>query len=136
MTNKIACEELALFMSRHKELNFDMGRASIPKSCGTPGCIGGFAGALWPEIVDPEMSDNWNPAWHDSLLAEKLSITFHQVQKLCYPADQLMTWDDWGVSRAPSYVCYGMVTRKGAIATLRRLAKTGEVKWLQSEQEE
>lgn len=101
---------LADFIESHTELGFDMAKPTVPHSCGTNGCIGGFSAALWPEIVKPH--DGPVPSWNDDKLAEKLGISREDHDELCYGCGPLL---------------YEEITRPVAVAALRRLAETGVI---------
>lgn len=97
---------------------FDMAKIHNPASCGSAGCIGGHAAALWPDVASNYSS------WDESKLADKLGIDDDTEEALCYLAPGSM----WGSD--PNYVVpYDDVTREDAVAVLRNLAKTGKVDW-------
>lgn len=119
---------LATFIESHPELPFDMGKPS-PVTCGSAGCIGGFAAALWPEIVGLIKFQ----CWDDALLASALGIPQDDVSLLCFPADNC-NFADEDCEEGVRTMEYEQITRRGAISTLRRLASTGEVVWKEEEQ--
>ena len=90
---------------------FNMSDPVANPECGSAGCIGGHAAVLWPEVRDFEDSQGFS--WDDEYLGEKLGLSQHQTDHLCYPKC-FRTQD---------------VTRKMAVTVLRNLARTGEVKW-------
>jgi hypothetical protein len=120
---------LAAFMETHPELPFDMALSNNPQ-CGTAGCIGGFAAALWPEV----QADS-GTRFDRGKVSEKLGLSEQAGDTLLYPGEGTYInprpqFDDLTLMQ----INYDDITRKGAIATLRRLALTGEVTWLYGEQ--
>lgn len=77
-------------------------------SCGSAACIGGTAAAVWPSV-------RIGAEWDEPLLQKKLGITYDQHSQLCFLRDVPLS--------------YYQVTRRMAVEVLRRLARTGKVKW-------
>ena len=102
-----AINELANFIEQHKELRFDMESCSVA-TCGTAGCIAGFAVALWPEL-------NCHGGWRHDEVSEKLGLNCSHADELFYP------------------LSLDYITRKGAVRTLRRLARTGDITFYESQ---
>lgn len=125
MHNVTAINELADFIEASL-YEFDMAEAKIPR-CGIAGCIGGFAGLLWSEVIDVE-SNTVFPVFDDGALRAKLGFSHQECRDLCFPLEG--GWADF----SDLIMKYEGFTRKGAVATLRRLAQTGEVVWLKTEQ--
>lgn len=98
-----AAAELANFIES-SPLEFSIEKPCNP-TCGSAGCIGGFAAVLWPEV-------SAGSSWNSTALAEKLGISRREEHTLCF--------------------CYPDAVRVGrsdAIAVLRYLAETGEIDW-------
>jgi len=83
--------------------------------CGSAGCIGGHATSEWPNVRRGQ-------SWDHAALRKKLGITRDQHEALCFPDTREAYYFAIKGGR-------GHVTRARAVATLRRLAETGEVKW-------
>jgi hypothetical protein len=145
--NKQRILELADFLETAK-FKFDMGSPNVYPSCGSAGCIGGHAAALWTKVrdtvaIDADYGDTGRYSWHQQTLADYLGISRNTADRLCYPEDErdqgddeyehAETWTDEG-ALPEECVEYGKITRAGAVATLRRLAETGQVLWYLSEQ--
>lgn len=116
---------LASFIASHPELPFDMAEALQPMSCGTAGCIGGFAAALWPsecQTIEP----NGEASFDVTAVGHMLGITKPACSRLLFPGD---IFADTGTA-----VRYQLITRLGACQTLTRLAATGTVQWHLHEQ--
>lgn len=129
MPNTSTITALANFISSHPELPFEMREATRPTECGTSGCIGGFAAALWPELFTNDGFARTRGFDSDAVGA-KLGLDEHEANALFFPADQEEFWRD----NDEEIVDYDEITRAGAISTLRRLAATGEVVWVKEEQ--
>jgi hypothetical protein len=104
-----AIEELADFIEK-SDLPFHM-ICSNKAECGTPGCIGGFAAALWPEVQD----DN-GISWDKHKLAAKLGVPWEKEEELCFP-------------RGPQSWIYMEATKQDAARVLRAWIETGEIDW-------
>ena len=125
MTNTAAILALADFIERHTELPFDMASGKSPHSCGTAGCIGGFAAVLWPKLW------RWDSVeFDDAMLCERLGVGEGSRLSLLFPGDS----GDYNFHDSDEPIRYSRITRLGAAATLRHLAATGQVRWLKSEQ--
>jgi hypothetical protein len=105
--NKKAINELAGFIDLHGELKFAMERSSIPNNCGTAGCIGGFAAALWPKI------GMGNITFNDIKLGDKLGLSRDEIWELCY-----IPRNRYGNSTQHRHI-----TRSMAVACLDRVAQ-------------
>lgn len=120
--NVAAINELADFLESSK-YDFDMSNGSATPQCGSAGCIGGHASVLWPEVsyttyvLDDDDKEIPATSWHENLLAIKLGISEDEQDKLCYPC---MDMDN--------------ITREQAVAVLRELAVTGQVRWPELEE--
>ena len=123
---------LADFIESHSELPFDMKKALVPDICGTAGCIAGFGAALWPVSFDSR------PFFDTRKIAALLGLEKEEEKrKLFYPADDFMVGDEFVCHKWASNEDindYDSITRRGAVATLRRLASTGQVEWKKEEQ--
>lgn len=133
MPNTSTITALADFISSHEELPFEMRKATRPTVCGTAGCIGGFAAALWPYEVackgHPRFLSFSTEAVAQRLGLQEDEYEVSQSDVLFFPGDNDVLWaDTW------EQVDYDEITRAGAISTLRRLAATGEVVWVKEEQ--
>lgn len=107
--------ELADFLEK-AEFIFDMGSALANPECGAAGCIGGHAAVLWEELRQGSYS-SVGYTFNLSKLGNKLELKEQLTTDLCFnPHDE----DGIGMS------CLS-VTRSMAVATLRRLAETGEL---------
>lgn len=89
-----------------KRWKFDMSEPYFKPECGSAGCIGGHAAALWPDVSIKGVT------WSTKALCLKLGITGEQHHDLCFP-----------------YIDLDTITRAHAVDTLARLAETGEVEW-------
>lgn len=124
--NKQVIRHLADVIERD-DYEFDMNSCDkatkkTSNHCGTPGCIAGIASAIWPSVN--------KYGWTAGSVGMKLGIYGDWVNltdKLFFPEG--LKFDD-----CKAKIQYKKLTRKGAVATLRRLADTGEVKWFRSEQ--
>lgn len=118
--------QLAQFIASHRELPFDMAEATAPTRCGTAGCIGGFAAALWPS----QCADD-DGYFDNDATARQLGLDTRQAQHLFYLGrfDDRCTFADTG-----EQAMFDDITRAGACQTLRRLADTGQVTWHVAEQ--
>lgn len=113
--NKENILALADFIESRK-YRFDMTRPRANPSCRTAGCIGGHAAVLWPELRTPRLKDR-SFGWGWENLRAKLGISEAQHKRLCF----------WCYNRKGELVPLYYITRKMAVATLHRLAETGEV---------
>lgn len=105
---------------------FKMSQPWAQPQCGTAGCIAGHAAVLWPEV---RMSGRII-RYDDDKLKDFLGIDEETATRLFYPGDYIeIEWEDFDED-----IRYQHITQKGAAATLRRLAVTGEVKWYRTEQ--
>lgn len=84
-------------------------RHEVVHSCGTVACIGGWAESL--AKPDEVMASVAEPGFR--LAYNWLGITREQAEELFMP----------------DHKPWGHITQAEAVATLRRLAETGEVKW-------
>lgn len=100
--------ELADFIEQQPENMFDMSDWGQPW-CGTPGCIAGWAAALWPECRSIS-SDLPEPF----LVSKRLGLGLVAAGDLFEP-DVASDWEQ--------------ITKAEALATLRRYAATGKVEW-------
>lgn len=100
--------ELADFMES-SPLSFDMSRWGTPSKCGSAGCIGGFGRVLF-YMFDKDLRD----------IGQHMELTSEQTEALMFDP----------VSSRDGPLFYREVTRTRAVATLRRLAATGEVDFL------
>lgn len=118
---------LADFIER-AEYEFDMSIPRAKPACGSAGCIGGHAAVLWPDLrvddsnleEDATLSNEnnlLNFTWNQPLLQACLDITQYEHKILCFHT----------FNRDGERVPYENITREVAVATLRRLAKTGEI---------
>lgn len=113
--NRAACLQLADFIAR-AHYRFDMSSCEAEPLCGSAGCIGGHAAVLWPDVRESNAGVDFT--WDEEKLAAKLGITRATHDALCYLAGEN---DDDDISDLSD------VTRRMAVATLRRLAETGVV---------
>lgn len=109
MRNVAAINRLADFIENGRYA-FDMEAGWADPHCGTAGCIGGHAAVLWKTIRDTDWGFEAF-GFSEGALAEKLGITLGAVDNLCYPFP------------------LKHISRSIAVAALRRLAKTGRVKF-------
>lgn len=112
MVNRAACNELADFIASEK-WGFDMRTGFVRPACGSAGCIGGHAAALWPEIARDQEYHNGESYFDFTKLQQKLDIDYDTGFKLCYAS--------------PGGPALHEVTRAMAVSTLRHLGETGEV---------
>lgn len=105
--NKKNVLALADFIEQHKELPFDMQLPTVPNSCGTAGCVGGFAGAFWPDVEDDD------GCFRTERLARHLDVDRTEVWMFCYQWPEDI--DD---------------SRDGAVSSLRHSANVGKLEWL------
>src|ERR1700722_12483663 len=82
--NAEAIRELADFIEKHRELDFDMSSPAVP-ACGTAGCIGGFAAALWPEVAKKDPAKLHMLIFDKEKLGAKLQLSDATCDALCYP---------------------------------------------------
>lgn len=123
--NEINLHQLANFIEKSDNLPFKMSSTDIA-TCDTAGCIGGFAGVLWPETQYKETRGSSLRGWDAAAIREKLGLTEHQFRGLCYPGGAGRT--DCRFTPPGSHdPVYPKITRPIAVATIRHLAKTGEV---------
>lgn len=116
MVNKVNVLQLAEFVERGDYI-FNMDEPTATPSCGTAGCIGGHAAVLWADVAKPAYGDVTEITFHEVALAEKLGLDDGQLERLCFePEDE-----------CERSVPYESVTREVAVATLKRLAETGEL---------
>lgn len=101
---------LADFIEK-EEVLFDMGSIAVA-TCDTAGCIAGSAAALWPGCVE-ETHRHGITSYDEECVCEKLGLTESQGDDLFYPEG----------------IKYRKVTRATAVAALRHLAATGEIKF-------
>lgn len=141
--------ELADFIERDTKNTFDMGTLYDPEKatgilphCGTAACIAGHGGLLWPQFVKEINTDLLLHYWQlDTIsMAMFLEITTDQKDWLFFPEDEYWDMESDEDAEYPVFsdtrekLEYSKITRKGAIATLRRFATTGTITWLQAEQ--
>lgn len=127
--------ELARFMETELRLRFDMGTPTqvgqkpswCKHECGTAGCIGGFAAALWKECAKKCTIRDEVFVFSDLKLAQRLRISNSVLERLCYPGESLEYWD--GEEDEGETIEYSKITRAGAITTLKRFAESGRVEW-------
>lgn len=106
--NKKNLKATADFMEKELEFPFDMDSMCIPsKSCGTAGCIAGFA------TVALNLLPRERASFADPAVIDCLGLTFDEFCDLCYPE---------GLE-------YSEITREMAISTLRHAAATGKIEW-------
>lgn len=131
--NSKEINELADFMETRKELKFNMLISDVPIAhrCGSAGCIGGFGAALWPNARTTSQT-----SFNKLVLRGILGLASDQVDALFYPQEAEIEETGFGLIFADTkaQIFYSDISRAGAIATLRRLAKTGEVEWREEEQ--
>ena len=101
------CLELADFIEKQPDEKFDMSDWGKPW-CGTPGCIAGYAAALWPEFRHAPHY----PGFDVEGAAAKIGDESLEV---------------FGVDRPAGFL--SRITKTDAVATLRRFAMTGEVRF-------
>lgn len=111
--NKENILKLASFIETSND-TFDMLDSWVYPSCRSAGCIGAHAALLWPDIRSEGHPEDDSFTWRPSLFREKLGLSPEVADRLCFPGDT-----------APS-----KGTRQVAVATLRNLAETGEVKFV------
>lgn len=104
--------ELADLIEALPDEQFDM-RLFRHYPCNTPGCIGGwavfhFAPNVWSRMNEPS----------GEVAKKLLGLSNDQAEALFYVGDS-----------CPDDSLYDSITQQDAAATLRHLAKTGEVKW-------
>lgn len=115
---------LAEFLNARGKRLFDMDNwypGAAGTECNTAACVGGSACILWPSVNENKEYTRLDT--DIKRLARKLGISPAQAAQLCYP-------DSWD-GGAP--LDYTKVTLKNAVATLKRLAKTGKVSYRKSE---
>ena len=104
-------------VAEHFDMDIFWFKHPIPAECGTPACIAGFVCARYASE---------SPAWKAALLDKPISNTADIAQ-------QILDLDDLDAEQlfAPEGLFDGRVeyTRDMAVATLERLADTGEVDW-------
>ncbi len=126
------CNKLANFMEQHVEIPFLQATGTFPiarnSHCGSAGCIAGFGATLWNNMF--RRYDKRYFADFSGPIAKRLGLSTQQKQQLFTPQDYSVCFKDKNYST----VYYEAITRAGAVTTLRRLAKTGEVEWYHSEQ--
>lgn len=105
--------ELADFIESGK-FDFNFSIDEVRPACGSAGCIGGHAAALWPELRVARSNGKYT--WDTDKLAEHLGISNLVADRLCFEPQ----------SKAGYHFEYGEVTREMAVAAVRRLANTGE----------
>jgi hypothetical protein len=94
------------------DFEFDMSDAGVRLDCGSAGCIGGHAAALWEDVRCSVFGFGYTEfSWRDEALAEKLGITMQQHGAMCY-------------LNGTTEVLYAEVTRADAVKFLRRLAES------------
>lgn len=101
--------------------DFDMTTAISNPACGTAGCIGGHAAALWPDVRDPHLDQPDGPFSFDTrALADKIGLSLEDLVWLCFTPPTDDRRDMIGLS---------LVTREAAVEALRHLAETGEIRF-------
>ena len=115
-------KELANFIRTRFDLQFDMNRGRKPDpECGSAGCIGGFALAIWGDEVSSHPRSVIE--FSTTALAQKLKVSLEVAGMLCFHPE----------SKEGDYIGINAVTRDMAIATLERLAATGVIYFDESE---
>lgn len=102
-----------------KGLKFNMNYFGIKMECGTVACIAGYTYALHNNTLPGD-------AYYDDIrfgAQEALGLTRIEANKLFYAEGS--RYED-ALDELPAHV---------AVATLRRLAESGEVVWLEEEEE-
>jgi len=117
--NAAAFCELADFMERHRELDFDMWCLERPE-CGTAGCVAGFGLACWPSTnVNRDALGDYDP---EHPLCQKLGLRDRD--------DMWCLFDQDGPRKIG--LSLSEVTRADAIATLRHSANVGRIEWVKA----
>lgn len=120
MADATKIQLLADYIEAHEEMEFNMASLAVPNDCGTPGCIAGFASVLFD-------CHAIGVGWSSEQLRKYLSLEDREVNGLFFPEEE---WADgpWYTEKL------FQLTRKGAVAMLRRFAETGEILWKGAEQ--
>lgn len=144
--NKEALTQLADFLESEK-YKFDMSTQEGKPACGTAGCIIGHAAFLWPQFAyerEAKAFDHNKREYYTFLtvspkveeMLKHLDLPKEDAERLFCIADNSDEYSDeeyrWQEDGETIY--YAEITRKGAVATLRRFIDTGEILWFKGEQ--
>lgn len=112
--NAANIRKLALFLASG-QFGFDMDESFARPACGSAGCIGGHAAVLWPHLREGEYVGG--VTWDEAALAQHLGISPAEHDGLCFH----------GPAKDGGTMPLSDIDRSMAVATLRRLARTGKV---------
>lgn len=120
---------LAATVEAAPEAQFDMASAAVPLTCGTAGCIAGWAATLWSEAQDSITPAKFGSSfiyWDIDKIVKRLGISHETAWILFCPEDEF--YDNEG----ECIIMYSEISRARAAQELRRLAFDGIVSWAEA----